>query len=71
MYELWNDYIKPEYEGRAKLCYIDTDSFVINIETEDFYKYIANDVERWFDTDLIYGLIIDLTMMRMIKDHSQ
>ena len=71
MYELWNDCIKPEYEGRAKLCYIDTDSFVINIETEDFYEYIANDVERWFDTDLIYGLIIDLTMMRMIKDHSQ
>ena len=28
----------------------DTDSFVIYIETEDFYKDIANDVERWFDT---------------------
>ena len=29
---------------------MDTDSFVIHIETEDFYKDIANDVERWFAT---------------------
>ena len=29
---------------------MDTDSFIIHIKTEDFYKDIANDVERWFDT---------------------
>ena len=34
----------------TKLCYMGTDSFIIYIETEDFYKDIANDVERWFDT---------------------
>ena len=34
----------------AKLCYTDTDSFIIHIITEDFYEDIANDVERWFDT---------------------
>ena len=34
----------------AKLCYMDTDSFVISIETDDFYKDTANDFERWFDT---------------------
>ena len=50
MYEFWYDYIKPKYGDRAKLCYTDTDSFVIYIKTEDFYKGIANDVERWFDT---------------------
>ena len=50
MYKFWYDYIKPKYEDRAKLCYMDTDSFVIYIETEDFYKDIAGDVERWFDT---------------------
>ena len=50
MYEYWYGYIKPKYGDRAKLCYTDTDSFVIYIETEDFYKDIANDVERWFDT---------------------
>ena len=50
MYEFWYDYIKPKYGDRAKLCYMDTDSFVIYIVTEDFHKDIANHVERWFDT---------------------
>ena len=50
MYEFWYDYIKPKYQDRAKLCYMDTDSFVIHIITEDFYKSIATDVEKWFDT---------------------
>ena len=38
------------YGDRAKLCYIDTDSFIILILTEEFYKDIANDVEKWSDT---------------------
>ena len=50
MYEFWYDYIKPKYEDKARLCYMDTDSFVMHIKTEDFYKDIADDVERWFDT---------------------
>ena len=50
MYEFWYDYIKPKYKEKAKLCYMDTDSFIIHIETEDFYEDIANDVDRWFDT---------------------
>ena len=50
MYEFWFDYIKPKYWDRAKLCYADTDRFAVYIITEDFYKDIANDVEKWFDT---------------------
>ena len=50
MYKFWYNYIKPKYGDKARLCYMDTDSFVIYIETEDFYKDISNDVERWFDT---------------------
>ena len=50
VYEFWYDYIKPKYKDNAKLCYIDTDSFFIYIETEDFYEDIAGDVEHWFDT---------------------
>ena len=34
----------------AKLRYMDTDSFIIDVETDDFYKDILNDVEKWFDT---------------------
>ena len=50
MYEFWYDYIKPKYKDKAKLCYTDTDSFVIHIFTKDFFEDINNDVERWFDT---------------------
>ena len=50
MYEFWYDYIKPKYQEKAKLCYMDTDSFIIHIKTEDFYEDIANGVEKWFDT---------------------
>ena len=50
MYEFWYDYMKPKYGDNVKLCYMDTDSFVMNIKTEDFYKDIANDVEKRFDT---------------------
>ena len=50
MYEFWYDQIKPKYQDKAKLCYMDTDSFAIHIKTEDFYEDIANDVEEWFET---------------------
>ena len=50
MYEFWYDYMKPKYDNDVKLCYMDTDSFVMNIKTEDFYKYIANNVGKRFDT---------------------
>ena len=50
MYEFWYVYIKPKYKDKAKLCYADTYSFVIHIFTQDFFEYINNDIERWFDT---------------------
>ena len=56
MYKFWYDYFKPKYGDKAKLCYTDTDSFIINIITEDFFEDISNDVEVWYD------------MMKTIKD---
>ena len=50
MYEFWYDYMKPKYGNNGKLCYMDTDSFIMNIKTEDFHKDIANGVEKRFDT---------------------
>ena len=38
MYEFWYDYMKPKYNDNIKLCYIDTDSFIMNIKTEIFIK---------------------------------
>ena len=50
MYEFWYDYMKPKYGNDVKLCYMDTNSFIMNIKTNDFYEDIANDVENRFDT---------------------
>ena len=50
MYEFHYDYMLPKYGENLKLCYMDTDSFVYDIKTEDFYKDIAEDVEKRFDT---------------------
>ena len=46
MYEFWYDYIKPKYGDNVKLCYMDTDSFILDMKTEDFCKDIANDIEK-------------------------
>ena len=50
MYEFHYDYMVPKYGENIKLCYMDTDSYVYDIKTEDFYKDIAKDVEARFDT---------------------
>ena len=52
MYEFWYTYIKPKYQSNAKLCYMDADSFIIHLKTENFYKDITHDVEKWFDTSI-------------------
>ena len=52
MYEFWYDFIKSKYANSAKLCYMDTDSFIINIKTEDFYKDISENVMERFDSSI-------------------
>ena len=50
MYEFWYNYLKPKYKDKINLCYNDTDSFVLEIETEGFYEDIKDGVDKWFDT---------------------
>ena len=50
MYEFWYDYMKRKYNNNVKLYYMDTDSFIMDIKKNYFYKDIANDVENRFDT---------------------
>ena len=45
MYEFWYDYIKPKYGENAKLCFMDTVSFIVHVKTKDIYKDIAEDVQ--------------------------
>ena len=53
IYEFWYDYVKnPKYGKKAKLCYMDTDSFILYIKTDDIYKDIAEHVETRSDFKL-------------------
>ena len=54
MYEFWYDYVKVKYEDRARLCYMNTDSFVLHVRTKDFYRDISEDVKDRFDTSNFY-----------------
>ena len=50
MFEWHYGYMKPKYGERTSLCYTDTDSFIYEIHTEDFFENIREDVPRLFDT---------------------
>ena len=49
IYEFWFDYVKPKYGEKAKLCYMDTGSFIVYIKTEDIYVDITKDILTRFD----------------------
>ena len=46
MYGFWYDYIEPKHQSNAKLCYMDTDNFIIYIKTEDFYKDVTDMIHQ-------------------------
>ena len=46
MYEFYYEYMKPKYGNKVKLCYTDTDSFIMHIFTDDFYADISSDAKR-------------------------
>ena len=50
MHEVWYDYVKPKYDEKAKLRYIDKDNFIVYIKTDGIYKDIAEGVESRFGT---------------------
>ena len=50
MYGFWYDYVKPKYDEKAKPCYMDRDSFIVYIKTDEIFKDIAEDIETRFDT---------------------
>ena len=50
MYEFHYEYMRPKYGSKVSLCYMDTDSFAYEIEAGDFYRDIAIDVKKRFDT---------------------
>ena len=67
MYEFWYDYLKPKYGNNTALCYMDTDSFIFHVETEDFYKDICNDVDNRFDTSAYSKVVTSLYLLEKQK----
>ena len=67
MYEFWYDYLKPKYDNNTGLCYMDTDSFIFHVETEDFYKDICNDVDNRFDTSAYSKVVTSLYLLEKQK----
>ena len=49
MYEFQNDYIKPKYGEKVKLCYMDTECFIVYIKTDDSYNKCVEDVKARLD----------------------
>ena len=50
MHEFWSDYLKIKYGDNVKVCYMDTDSFIVHVKTDDIYKDMAGNVETIFAT---------------------
>ena len=53
MYNFWYDYIKPKYQYNAKLCYMDTDSFIKHIKAKDVYEKIFDTSNYEFTQSII------------------
>ena len=50
MYQFYYEYLKPKYKEKVKLLYMDTDSFILKIKTDDFFEDTEKYLEEWFDT---------------------
>ena len=76
MYEFHYDYIKPKYGSKAKLLMTDTDSLIYEIETDDFYADIKDDIESRFDTSAYQAdhkgikLRVNKKVIGMMKDET-
>lgn len=49
LYQFHYDFIKDKYKDDAKLCYTDTDSLLYLIYTDDFYRDMLDEINK-FDT---------------------
>ena len=50
MHKFYYNYLRPKFRDKMQLLYMDTDSFVLEIETDDFFEDTKCDLKEWFDT---------------------
>lgn len=76
MYDFHYDYMMPKYGENMSLLYTDTDSFIYNVYTDNFYEDIKQDLETKFDTsdfpiDNVYGLpLVNKKVVGVMKDEN-
>ena len=65
VYEFWYDYMKPKYVDNVKLCYMDTDSFIMHI----LNKISIQILQMMLKKDLIHQIMksIDHYPLERIK----
>ena len=63
MYEFWYNYVISKYDENVKICYMDTDSFIVHVKTDHIYKDIAEDVKTRFET---FNFEIDRSLPKVI-----
>ena len=59
MYKFWYEYMKPNYGDNVKLCYMDTDSFIMHIKTEDFLKILLMMLKNGLTHQFMMLVLID------------
>ena len=47
MYEFWYNYVNPKYGQKARLCYMNKDSFIVHLKTDDVYKNVAEKLKKY------------------------
>ena len=54
MYEFWYDYLKPKYGESVKLCYMDTNSFIVYMGKIKNVIELMKRLIRWKNYENIY-----------------
>ena len=60
IYDFYYGYIKLKYDNKVKLACMDTDTFIMQIFTDDFYNDICTDINEWFDTSCYVNKPIEI-----------
>ena len=54
MYDFWYNYVKPKYGEKAKLCFMDTDSFIIYVKIDNILKTLQKMLKQDLTPRIMY-----------------
>ncbi|GFU00864.1 c2H2-type domain-containing protein, partial [Nephila pilipes] len=76
MYSFHYEYMKHRYDSKIKLMYTDTDSFIYEIKTDDFYSDMKDDLNLYdtsdYDKNNVYNLpLVNKKVIGKMKDENK